>query len=136
MAAPAHKIDRLKYGELLARTLPKRIETEEDNECFLAEVEALIDKGPAKSPEENVLLMLLTTLIEQFEEKHYPMPDLSPREALQELMRDRGLRQCDLLEVFGSDGVASDVVNGKRGISKNHAKKLAELFHVPLELFI
>jgi antitoxin component HigA of HigAB toxin-antitoxin module len=46
------------------------------------------------------------------------------------------IRPCDLLEVFGSRGIASEVANGKRAISKAQAKKLAELFHVPADLFL
>lgn len=136
MAAPAKGINPRKYGRLLARTLPAVIETEEENERFLAEVEKLIDKGDRRSPEEDKLLELMTTLIEDFEEKHYPIPDAAPHEVLQELMRARGLRQRDLLGIFGSDGVASEVVNGKRNISRNQAKALAEFFHVSVDLFI
>jgi HTH-type transcriptional regulator/antitoxin HigA len=45
-------------------------------------------------------------------------------------------RQRDLIPVFGSSSVVSDVLNGKRSISKAHARKLAEFFHVPAGLFI
>jgi HTH-type transcriptional regulator/antitoxin HigA len=41
-------------------------------------------------------------------------------------MEDRGNRQRDLIPVFGSSSVVSDVLNGKRSISKAHARKLAE----------
>jgi HTH-type transcriptional regulator/antitoxin HigA len=51
-------------------------------------------------------------------------------------MAANGLRQSDLLPIFGSKGVASEVVNGKRGISKTQAKALAEFFHVPAEVFL
>lgn len=136
MVAPAKEINRQKYAKLLARTLPAVIETEEENEHFLAEVEKLIDKGDRRSPEEDKLLELMTTLIEDFEEKHYPIPDAPPHEVLQELMRSRGLRQRDLLSIFGSDGIASEVVNGKRNISRNQAKALAEFFRLPVDLFI
>jgi HTH-type transcriptional regulator/antitoxin HigA len=51
-------------------------------------------------------------------------------------MEEHGLRQRHLLDVFGSRGVASEVVNGKRAISKAQAKKLAALFHVPADLFV
>jgi HTH-type transcriptional regulator/antitoxin HigA len=51
-------------------------------------------------------------------------------------MESRGLRQRDLLPVFGSSSVASDVINGKRMLSKTHVRKLAEFFHVPAGLFI
>jgi len=59
-----------------------------------------------------------------------------PVEALRVLMEDRKLRQRDLIPVFGSSSVVSDVLNGKRSISKAHARKLAEFFHVPVSLFI
>ncbi|MCA1579740.1 MAG: transcriptional regulator [Acidobacteria bacterium] len=101
----------------------------------MAEIEKLIDKEE-RSPEEDKLLDLMTTLVENFEAKNYPIPDAPPHEALRELMRSRGLKQRDLLGIFGSDGIASEVVNGKRNISRAHAKSLAEFFRVPVELFI
>ena len=102
----------------------------------MAEIEKLIDKEKKRSNEEDKILDLMTTLVESFEEKNYPIPDALPHEALQELMRSRGLKQRDLLHIFGSDGIASEVVNGKRNISRTHAKALAEYFHVPVDLFI
>jgi HTH-type transcriptional regulator/antitoxin HigA len=60
----------------------------------------------------------------------------SPLDALKSLMEERNLRQADLLPVFGSRSVASDVLNGKRSISKAHARGLAEFFHVSPSLFI
>ena len=136
MGVAKRAIDRQKYGKLLARTLPGVIETEAEYEHFLAEIEKLIDKEDKRSPEEDKLLDLMTTLVESFEDKHFPISDVLPHEALQELMRSRGLKQRDLLHIFGSDGIASEVVNGKRNISRTHAKALAEYFHVPVALFI
>jgi HTH-type transcriptional regulator / antitoxin HigA len=52
------------------------------------------------------------------------------------LMEIRQLRQRDLIPVFGASSVVSDVLNGKRSISKSHARKLAALFEVPVSLFI
>jgi HTH-type transcriptional regulator/antitoxin HigA len=51
-------------------------------------------------------------------------------------MEEHDLRQRDLLDILGSRGIASEVVNGKRAISKTQAKKLAALFHVPADLFL
>jgi HTH-type transcriptional regulator/antitoxin HigA len=51
-------------------------------------------------------------------------------------MEQRGLRQADLLPVFGSRSVASDVLAGKREPSKAHIRKLADFFHVSPELFL
>jgi HTH-type transcriptional regulator / antitoxin HigA len=135
VGAAKKAIDRQKYGKLLARTLPAVIETDAEYEHSLAEIEKLIDKKD-RSPEEDKLFDLLTALVESFEEKNYSIPDAPPHEVLQELMRSRGLKQRDLLSIFGSDGLASEVVNGKRNISRAHAKSLAEYFHVPVDLFI
>ncbi|MGA1996684.1 MAG: helix-turn-helix domain-containing protein [Bryobacteraceae bacterium] len=57
-------------------------------------------------------------------------------EALRMLMENRGIRQRDLISVFGSSSVVSDALSGKRSISKTHARKLAEFFDVPASLFI
>jgi HTH-type transcriptional regulator/antitoxin HigA len=99
----------------------------------------LITKGIRNgdlSPEEETLLELLSVLIEKYEDEHYPIPDADPVDVLRFFMEDRGVKQADLLLVFGSSGIASEVVNGKRSISKAQAKKLAEFFKVSVELFI
>ena len=51
-------------------------------------------------------------------------------------MEVRNLRQRDLIPIFGASSVVSNVLTGKRSISKAHARKLAEFFHVPVSLFI
>jgi len=124
------------YGSLLVNTLPKVIETEE--ECLRVEkiVGELLKKGDRLSPEEGKLLDLLSDLIENYEDKVYPIEDAPPHEMLKFLMRENDLKQSDLLHVFGSSGIASEVVGGKRSISKAQARKLAEFFKVSVELFI
>ena len=113
------------------------IESEAENERMLTEIEKLLDKGEDNlTPEENKLLALMVRLVEDYEQEHYPIKDAAPHEVLQELMQARGLRQRDLILIFGSSGYTSDVVNGKRGISKEQAKRLGEFFHVSPEVFI
>jgi HTH-type transcriptional regulator/antitoxin HigA len=126
-------IDDVRYGELLAHALPRVIETDEENERLIAELERLDSRN--KSPEEEKLAELLTLLIEQFEER-YDLGRAEPLDALKYLMEERGFRQRDLMTVFGASSTASDVLNGKRQISKQHARKLAEFFSVPASLFI
>ncbi len=118
------------------QNIPAVIETEEENERMLKVIEKLMDKGEGLSPEEEKLLKLLTRLVEDFEEEYYHPRDATPLEVLQHLMESRETKQTHLWEVFGSKGIASEVLNGKRGISKTHAKALAEYFHVPADLFI
>ena len=111
-------------------------ETEAENERMLKVIEKLMDKGEGLSPEEEKLLKLLTRLVEDFEERYYHPRDATPLEVLQHLMESREIKQTHLWEVFGSKGFASEVLNGKRGISKTHARALAEYFHIPADLFI
>lgn len=136
MRRAVRKIDPARYKRLLSRTMPVIVETEEENERMLTVIEKLMDKGEALSPEEEKLLKLLTRLVEDFEERFYHPGDASPLEVLQHLMESRDVKQTHLWEVFGSKGIASEVLNGKRGISKTHAKALADYFHVPVGLFI
>ena len=127
-------IDDRVYAGLLAHALPRVIETDEENERLIAELERL-DSLRRKTPEEESLAELLTVLIERFETR-YDLGHAEPVEALKALMENRGLRQRDLIPVFGSSSVASDVLAGKREISKQHARKLAEFFSAPVGLFI
>ena len=138
MAAPRRIIDTKKYAKLLARTHPLVIKTEVENERILKEIDALMRKGESgRTPEEDALLDLLARLVEDFEEDAYPIGSALPHEVLQELMNQHGLKQRDLLPLLGSSsGTASEVINGKRNISRRQAKALAERFNVAVELFL
>ena len=125
-----------KYGALLITTLPQVIESEEELERAEKIIDRLLSKGENLSPEEEKLLDLVSDLVERYEDEHYPMPEVAPNEVLKFFMEDRKLKQKDLLHIFGSTGITSEVVNGKRSISKAQAKKLAEYFKVSVELFI
>jgi HTH-type transcriptional regulator/antitoxin HigA len=138
MSASANAtVDEKKYARLLTRALPSVIKTESEYGRALREVERLMDKGEESlSPEEDALLELMVKLVQDYEDEHHAIPDAAPHEVLQHLMEARGLKQADMLPVFGSRGYTSDIVRGKRGISKEHAKALGEFFHVSPSLFI
>ena len=123
------------YGALLAKYQPKVITTEEENDRALA-IASELEHRPNRTPEEDALLELLVTLISLFEDEHYPIPEGTPQKTLLHLMEARNLKQEDLVGVIGSRGVVSEVVNGKRGISKAMALALAEFFSVDVGLFI
>ena len=136
MSRAVRKIDTTRYKRLLSQTMPVVIETEVENERMLNVVEELMKKGEKLSPEEEKILKLFARLIEDFEERYYKPEEAQPLEVLQHLMEMRAVKQTHLWELFGSRGIASEVLNGKRGISKTQARALAEFFHVPADLFI
>ena len=136
MASPALGFSKEHYSQLLAKTLPIAIENDEENERLTKELASLDARFDTLSLEEKRLADLLTVLIEAYEDKHYALSGSTPATRLKMLMEEHGLRQRDLLEIFGSRGLTSEVVNGKREISKAAAKKLAAKFNVSAELFL
>jgi HTH-type transcriptional regulator/antitoxin HigA len=136
MIRVAEKVNPNKYGRLLSKTLPTIIKTEAENERAILLVEELLAKGNKLSFEENTLLELLGKLIADFEEKFYQPRQATPQEVLLELMTARGLKQSDLANVLGSKSRVSEVLGGKRELSKTQIKSLSEFFNVSAELFI
>jgi HTH-type transcriptional regulator / antitoxin HigA len=128
-------INEKTYGDLLANFKPRIIATIEEHQRALSEVEELIAIANP-TPEQDQILILLIALIEKFEEENYVIDTASPHDVLRHLMEENNLRQADLVGILGSRGVISEVMNGKRQISKNQAKALAEFFHVDVGVFI
>ena len=127
--------DTTAYSNLLSQHIPQAIETEKEYDRVLKIAEQLTF-AKNKTPEEKVLYKLLVTLLEAYETENYPMDEATPHEILQHLMESNGTRQADLVGVIGSSGVVSEVVNGKRSISKTQAKALGDYFKVSSSLFI
>jgi HTH-type transcriptional regulator / antitoxin HigA len=127
-------VDEKEYAGLLSRTLPHVIHAEVQNEEYTATLESLLSKNN-RTAGESRLAELLTLLIEDFEDKHYSLPSASPIEIVRHLMESNGLRQVDMVDVFGSHSITSDVLNGKRDLAKTHIEKLSRRFSVSPELF-
>ena len=81
------------------------------------------------------LLDTLGTLIHAYEEEHYPIPDVAGTEVLRFLMDEHGLTQSDLPEV-GSQGVVSEILNGKRELNVRQIRSLAQKFGVSSAVFV
>lgn len=126
------------YAGLLAKTVPAVITSPEEYDRLEDVFKSLMDKGEDNlSPEEDRLFDLLANLLEDYERRTLPpLEKSSPLETLKYLMQERDLKQKDVVELFGSQGVASEVLSGKRSISKTQAKNLAERFNIPADLFI
>lgn len=132
----SYVLEKKTYGELLADIQPRVISTEQENEFFLSVIERLMAFGEDLTLEQGDLLDLLVALVEDFEERHYQLKQAKPHEILGELMKERNLKQKDLIGIFKSKGLASEVVNGKRSISKTQAKELGQFFNVSPAIFI
>jgi HTH-type transcriptional regulator/antitoxin HigA len=115
--------------------LPKPIQSEVELKTATALLLEL-DERKDPSPEEEALAEVLTVLIEDYEDKHYPLPTGPAYQSLQALMEERGLKHKDIWPVLGNKGAATEILHGRRAISKAQARRLADFFRVPIDLFL
>lgn len=123
------------YGALLAKIPPKVIRTEKENEAYTEILYDLDRRHKTLTPAERELADLLTLLIEDFETKRYRLPRSKPLNVLHFLMEQHELRQKDLVDVFGTPSIVSEVLSGRRELTTTHIKRLSDRFHVSPELF-
>jgi len=126
---------RSEYASLLTATLPAVIRSEAENERFITMLEELDRKGSRMTAAERRMAELLTLLIEDFEEKHYRLKSASPIDVLNELMLANNLKQKDLVDVFGTPSIASEVLSQKRKLNAEHIRRLSRRFKVSPEVF-
>ena len=123
------------YGALLQKVPPKVIRTEKENEAYTEILYELDQRGKGLTRAEKELAELLTLLIEDFEEKRYRVPRGKPLDVLRLLMEQHGLMQKDVVKMFGTPSIVSEVLSGKRELNKDHIERLSARFHVSPELF-
>jgi HTH-type transcriptional regulator/antitoxin HigA len=129
-------LDERKYRGLLEEALPVVIRTEQEHQRLLRAVTQLMEKPEsAISEEEGRLLEMLSMLIEEYEDRVHPLPKAEPHKMLSHLLQERQLKPSDLSAILPKSRV-SEILNGKRGISKAQARHLAKLLHVPADLFL
>ena len=114
-----------------------RTESQAEFDRLSAELEGLdkIEEKRELDAEECEMQALLSHLCTEYEDRTVGPPASTPLEVLKFLMEQNGLRPVDMVEVFGSRAVTSQVLSGKRELNKEHIKRLSERFHVSPELF-
>ena len=113
---------------------PKVIKTEEEYESALGRIEELMD-AEAETPEGDEL-ELLGTLVEVYEEKHYPITLPDPIDAIRFRMEQAGLKQQDLVPYLGSPSKVSEVLSGKRTLSLKMIRALHTGLGIPAEALL
>lgn len=112
------------------------IRSESDYDFAVAKLNQLLDAGAAD--ESHVLADLantLGTLVGAYDDAHHPAADVSATDMLRFLMEQHRLSQSDLPEL-GTQGVVSELLNGKRELNLRQVKALAQRFHIPAGAFI
>jgi HTH-type transcriptional regulator/antitoxin HigA len=113
---------------------PTPVTSARQYEEYLSVLDKLASKeNPTK--EEEKYAEVLMTLIEVYEEDHHSIPDSSPVEVLRALMDANDLRQKDMVPIFGSESIVSEILNKKRGLNKSHIEKLSKRFRISPAVF-
>jgi len=119
-----------------SEVVTKVIHTEAENEHYTAILEDLDQRFDQLSAAEKDFAELLTLLIEDFEARNYELPKASPLDVLRFVMDQHSLKQKDLFDIFGTPSVTSEVLSGKRELSKEHIRRLATRFSIPAEMIL
>ncbi|WP_291179630.1 transcriptional regulator [Hyphomicrobium sp.] len=110
------------------------IRTEEDHAAALKEIERLWG-APVGTPEGDKL-DVLTTLVEAYENAHWPIKVLDPIDTIKAHMEATGRSRAELIDILGSRSRASEVMARKRALTINMIRGLASEWHLPAEVLI
>jgi HTH-type transcriptional regulator/antitoxin HigA len=107
------------------------IRNDDDHRLALCEVERLW--GAEEGTPEGDKLEVLTTLIDAYEDRYYPVPAADPIDILHYAIQDMGHSQAELAEILGSRPRASEVLKRKRRLTVEMIAKISEAWRIPVE---
>jgi len=110
------------------------IRNEKDYQNALERLEVIFDAK--RGTEEGDELEILSILIDNYENEHFPIGMPDPIEAIKFRMEQMGMKQKDLAEVFGFKSRVSEILNKKRKLTLEMVRKLNTTLHIPTEVLI
>lgn len=110
------------------------IRTQTDYQEALREIELLFDV--AQDTPEHDRLDILSTLVEAYEKKHFPIELPDPIEAIHYYIDTRGWSRRDLEPCLGSRARVSEVLSRKRSLTLEMIRKLNQELGIPAEILI
>lgn len=123
------KLTQTKYNMEIAP-----IRNEKDYQKALKRIEAIFDAK--KETKEGDELEILSILIDNYENEHFPIGMPDPIEAIKFRMEQMGMKQKDLAEVIGFTSRVSEIMNKKRKLTLEMIRKLNVTLHIPTEVLI
>lgn len=123
-------LDKVEYGRLLAERLPHKVVSDAEYDRLADEVEQITFDADA-TPELQAYADLAVELLAAYDRRAQDTgTEPNAADVLELLLEGRGLRQADLVPIVGSSAYVSQILSGKRGISRAMAKKLGAFFDV------
>jgi HTH-type transcriptional regulator / antitoxin HigA len=124
-----------RYLELLINYPPRPIQTQEQCTEVQAQIDRILDSENISSAQQEYL-NLLGTLVREYEEKHISIPDLSGVELLKVLMDELEIQAKDLTNIFKTESILTDILDGNRPLTIEHIEQLADRFKLSPSIFL
>jgi HTH-type transcriptional regulator / antitoxin HigA len=117
-------------------TIQSLIKTEAQYEQALEWTYQTMKSRPTKGTPQGDAYELVIMLIENYEERHYPVPPLHPIEAIKFYLDQKSINEAESNTIFGSPSRKSEILSGKRKLSLNMIRKLHEKLGIPTNTLI
>ena len=105
-------------------------------ETSLARVYSLLQKEIKPNTNESDELEILSILVKEYENEHYPVPAPNPLEAIRFRLEQMNMSESELATILGYRSRKSEILSGKRKLSLSMIRKLHEALHIPAEVLI
>ena len=115
---------------------PRIIKTDAEYRKSLTVVESLMNRDPEPESEEGKLLETWSVLINDYEERRFPIDSPDPVEAIKFRMEQMNIDRKNIIRIFGSKTSASEILNNKRPLSLKMIRSLHEELHIPSDILI
>jgi len=112
----------------------KPIKTEKDYENSLERLELIFDANP--NSKEGDEAEILSMLIDNYENKHYPIGPPDPIEAIKIRMEEMNLKQKDLVGVIGGKSRVSEILNKKKKLTVEMIRALEKILHISASVLV
>ena len=135
METPQVNINEIAKVWPIAAKFVSVVHTKKEYERAVSILDELVDEvGENENHPLATLMETIGTLIENYENEHYPNPSTDPIGTLRFLMEEHDLKQSDLQEI-GSQGVVSEILKGKRELNVRQIKSLSKRFRISPAIF-
>ncbi len=114
----------------------KPIKNETEYEDALERIYLLMHQDLEAGSKKGDELEVLSILVKEYENVHYPVPKPKPLEAIKFRLEQMGMSESDLSKILGYRSRKSEILSGKRKLSLSMIRKLNEILHIPAEVLI
>jgi len=114
----------------------KPVKTKKQYEDALERIYMLMQKNLKAGSKESDELEVLSLLVKEYENEHYPVPKPNPIEAIRFRLEQMKMTEADLSKVLGYRSRKSEIFSGKRKLSLEMIRKLHKVLNIPAEVLI